>query len=309
MTIIVFGGTGLLGKNLRQYRFDTYQGGNDWIFLGKKDCDLTKFDSVVSTLTRYKPICVINLAGYVGGLYKNIRENVKFFEENMLIGMNVIKACCECNVQKLISILSTCIYPDIVPSYPITEDMLQCGPPHTSNPGYSYSKRMIDVLTTLYNNQYNTKYITLILGNMYGPYDNFNLEDSHMIPGLIHKCILAKKNKTDFIVYGSGIPLRQFTYARDVGKIISNIVENYPDITPINVSIQNEYTIREFAEIIANKVGYTGNIIYDTTKDDGQYKKTVSTERFLSLYPETTFTDINTGISKTIDWFIINMNS
>lgn len=161
---------------------------------------------------RVKPTHVIHLAAMVGGLFRNLKYKVEFYRENVLINDNVMECCREYNVVKLVSCLSTCIFPDKT-TYPIDEDMVHNGHPHSSNAGYAYAKRMIDVMNKCYNEEYGCNYTSIIPTNIYGPHDNFrydfillrfsfalqvlhsfSIEDGHVIPGLIHKCYLAKKN-------------------------------------------------------------------------------------------------------------------
>merc|ERR1712157_234386 len=144
----------------------------------------------------------------VGGLYGNMRANLEFFRINMAINDNVLSLAKEFKVEKVVSCLSTCIFPDKT-SYPIDETMVHNGPPHSSNEGYAYAKRMIDVLNRCYNEEYGCKFTSVIPTNIYGKHDNFSIEDGHVIPGLIHKAYLAKKNNTDLTIWGTGKPLRQ----------------------------------------------------------------------------------------------------
>ena len=151
---------------------------------------------------------MLYMAACVGGLFKNMNNKVDMLEKNISINYNVIKCCHDFKVKKCISCLSTCIFPNDT-SYPINENMLHNGPPHESNYTYSYAKRFLEIHSRAYRDQYNDNFISIIPTNIYGPNDNFNLEDSHVIPGLIHNCYLSKQNNKDFIVRGTGRPLRQ----------------------------------------------------------------------------------------------------
>lgn len=302
--ILVLGGSGLIGKNLANYVSNANISG-EWIFCSSKDADLTVYNEVEQLFNKYKPTHVINLAAYVGGLYHNMREPVTFFEQNTLININVMRA--SKNVKKLISILSTCIFPDDI-EYPITEDKLHNGPPHESNEGYSYAKRMVDVLSRSYNKQYGTNYVSIIPGNLYGKHDSFNLDNAHVIPALIHKCYLAKRENKDFVVSGTGCPLRQFTYAEDLAKYLVWVLDNYNENSPLIISNEIEYSIWDVASTIANKMDFKGKIILDSTQSDGQYKKTVSCEKLKKINTDLFFTDLELGISNTISWFCGNNN-
>ena len=223
MRILVTGGTGLVGSAIQKISSNYNY---EFIFVSSKNCDLTDYTNTYNYFLEKKPDYVIHLAANVGGLYKNMRKKVEIFEDNLKINMNVLKVCHLLKVKKVISCLSTCIFPDNI-SYPINEQNLHKGPPHKSNDAYSYAKRMLEVQSKIYNEQYNTNFICIIPTNIYGPYDNFNLLDSHVIPGLIHKGYISNNNNDSFMVYGSGKPLRQFIYSEDLVKIIMYILENY----------------------------------------------------------------------------------
>jgi GDP-L-fucose synthase len=235
----------------------------------------------------------------------------------MLINLNVLEAARRANVTKVISFMSTCIFPDNV-EYPITEDMLHNGEPHSSNFGYAYAKRMVDVQSRAYNEQYGvqalgdrmkfgTKYISVIPTNIYGPNDNFELENSHVVPAMIHKCYIAKRDRTPLVVWGSGKPLREFIYSEDVGRITQYLLENYEGFDPLILSTNEEHSIRDLVIAVADALDFQGPIIYDDNKPDGQYKKTTSNERLQRVLPlDFEFTPFREGIKKTVEWFVEN---
>ena len=197
--ILITGSGGLVGysyKNIQQL-YPQYK----YTFMTRADCDLLKFSNTVQYLKLCNPDIVIHLAANVGGLFKNMNQKVQMFEDNIKMNMNILSACYSANVKQFIGILSTCIFPDKT-TYPISEDMLQLGPPHTSNDAYAYAKRMLEVQCKAYNEQYNTNYSCIIPTNIYGDNDNYHLEDAHVIPALIHKCYLAKQKQKPFIVAG-----------------------------------------------------------------------------------------------------------
>ena len=163
----------------------------------------------------HKPTHVVHLAAIVGGLFRNMAQRVQMLRENMLINDNVLQLAHEFNCQKVVSCLSTCIFPDKT-TYPIDETMVHSGPPHPSNFGYSYAKRMIDVQNKAYHEQHGRKFTSVVPCNVFGPHDNFNLQQGHVIPGLINKAHEAKKNGTAFEIWGTGAPLRQFIYSLDL---------------------------------------------------------------------------------------------
>ncbi len=184
---------------------------------------------------KYKPTHVIHLAAKVGGLFANMNYKLDFYRDNMIINDNLLHTAYETGVEKVVSCLSTCVFPDKT-TYPIDEQMIHNGPPHDSNFGYAYAKRMIDVQNRAYKEQFGINYTSVVPTNIFGPHDNYHLQDSHVIPGLIHKCYLAKKNGTPFVVAGSGTPLRQFIYSRDLAKLFVWVLRDYPEVDPIILS-------------------------------------------------------------------------
>lgn len=298
--ILVTGGTGLVGSAIRSISlsYPTYE----FIFLSSKNCDLTNWEQTYNFFNEFKPDYVIHLAANVGGLFKNMKYKVDMLESNFLINSNVLKASHLIKVKKLVACLSTCIFPDKT-TYPINESMLHLGPPHHSNDAYAYAKRILEIQCKAYREQYGDNFVCVIPTNIYGPNDNFNLEDAHVIPALIHKCYLAKQSNSPFEIAGTGSPLRQFIYSEDLAKLIMCVLECYADTEPIILSVNEdeEISIRNLAIIIADEFEYK-NIIWDESKPDGQFKKTADNSKLKNLI-DFEFTDLKIGIKKTIKWF------
>jgi len=308
VTVLVTGGTGLFGKAIEEVvKQDSTAQNENWVFLSSKDGNLVDRVAVEKIFEQHRPTYVIHLAAKVGGLFHNMRKKVDFYRENTLMNDNVMECCRIYGVKKLVSCLSTCIFPDKT-SYPIDETMVHNGPPHNSNLGYSVAKRMIDVLNHCYKDQYDLNYTSIIPTNIYGPHDNFNVEDGHVIPGLIHKCYMAKREGKDFVIWGSGSPLRQFIYSRDLADLTVWVLRNYESIEPIILSVDEEaeVSIKEVAEMVAEAMGFEGNVVCDTTKADGQHKKTASNKKLRTHLPEYQFTSIKDGVKKSVDWFVEN---
>jgi GDP-L-fucose synthase len=245
----------------------------------------------------------------VGGLFKNMNQKVDMFEKNLLINYNVVKCCYLHKVKKMIACLSTCIFPDKI-TYPINEGMLHEGPPHNSNDAYAYAKRMLEVQCRLYRENHGCDFVCVIPTNIYGKNDNFSLEDGHVLPALINKCYLAKKTGSDFIVKGTGKPLRQFIYSTDLAKLIMNILTSDKKIDNITLSVSedDEVSIETVARTIARRFDYEDRIMFDSNYSDGQYKKTVSNEKIKELCPNFEFTEIEDGIKSTVEWFRENFD-
>eukprot|EP00160_Parvularia_atlantis_P009681 Unigene1923_Nuclearia_a/m.5977 Unigene1923_Nuclearia_a/g.5977 ORF Unigene1923_Nuclearia_a/g.5977 Unigene1923_Nuclearia_a/m.5977 type:complete len:253 (-) Unigene1923_Nuclearia_a:77-835(-) len=243
----------------------------------------------------------------VGGLFRNMRLNLDFLRVNMAINDNVLACAHEHDCVKVVSCLSTCIFPDKT-TYPIDETMIHNGPPHDSNFGYSHAKRMIDVMNKAYRVQHGRNFTSVIPTNVYGPHDNYDLQDSHVIPGLIHKLYLAKQRGEDFTVMGTGKPLRQFIFSHDLAKLFIWTLREYTEVDPIILSVgeEDEVSIKEAAEAIARAMNFTGNLTFDTTKADGQFKKTASNAKLRRYLPNFKFTPLQEGINQSVQWFVDN---
>ena len=235
---------------------------------------------------------------------------VDMLEKNLLINYNVLKCCHDFKVEKVISCLSTCIFPDKT-YYPINEDMLHDGPPHNSNDAYAYAKRMLEIHSKAYQEQYGDNFICVIPTNIYGPHDNYSLEDGHVIPALIHRCYLNKKNNEKFIVRGTGKPLRQFIYSEDLAKLMLWTLENYKqkDTLILSVDEKDEISIKDVAENIAQVYQYKEMMEFDSSYADGQYKKTADNSKLKKLIGDFEFTKFEIGIKKSIDWFVENYDN
>ena len=310
-TILITGGTGLIGNGLQKYISKKYKGNDTFIYLSSKECDLRKPNDVRNIFIKYQPNYVIHLAANVGGLYLNMRCPVELYRDNIIMNDNIMELCKEFKVEKLISCLSTCIFPDKT-TYPIDETMIHSGPPHSSNEAYAYAKRMIDIMNRSYNKEYDCNFTSIIPTNIYGPHDNFNLENAHVIPSLIHKAYISKRDNENFTICGTGKPLRQFIFNEDLAELIIYVLYNYDSCEPIILSVdeEDEMTIKDIAFIIADAFEIDKKrIIFDDTKSDGQYKKTATNKKLRTLLPEYKFKSLNEGIHETCRWFQDNYNT
>jgi len=310
-TIMVTGGSGLVGQAIKSY-VDTggKKEGETWVFLSSKDGDLCDRKATDAIFEKFKPTHVIHLAAKVGGLFANLAQKVEFYRENILINDNIMECCRINKVKKLVSMLSTCIFPDKT-SYPIDETMLHDGPPHPSNEGYALAKRLIDTMSRAYAEQYGCNFTSIIPTNIFGPNDNFSIENGHVIPGLIHKCYIAKKDDTPFTIWGSGTPLRQFIYSLDLAELSVWVMREYHSPDPITLSVDesHEVSIKDVALSVAKAMKFDGEVIFDTSKADGQFKKTACNKKLRSFRPDYKFTTMDEGIQKAVDWFVANYES
>ena len=296
MKCLVTGISGLLGSEVISLSPGS-------IGLNSKDCDLTE-SSHLRFFPNGKFDTVIHCAAKVGGVKANTDYVADFFDSNVKMNMNVLEAC-KYDGLKLVSVLSTCIYPDApYVKYPLTEDQLHIGPPHTSNFGYAYSKRMLEVQSRAYRQQFGCNFISVIPNNLYGHNDNYDLNSSHVIPALIRKFYEAMcSGKDEVVVWGSGRPVREFTFARDAAKIILWLAENYDGEEPVNIGNPDCVSIDQLSQMIGDEIGYKGHVRFDTSKPDGQYEKPSSNEKLRSLGWDGKYTPLHEGLRETINSF------
>lgn len=308
--IMVTGSSGLVGKAIQKVAEEDPRPDEKFVFVSSKDADLTSRAETEALFEKHHPTHVIHLAAMVGGLFRNLRYNLDFWRNNCLINDNVLHTSHLHDVEKVVSCLSTCIFPDKT-TYPIDETMIHNGPPHDSNFGYSYAKRMIDIQNRGYFVQHKRRYTSVIPTNVFGPHDNFNLEDGHVVPGLINKVYTAKKNGTPFTIWGTGAPLRQFIYSIDLARLFLWALREYDEVDPIILSVgeEDEVSIKEAAESIIRAFNFTGEVVYDTSKSDGQFKKTASNAKLRKFLPDFKFTPLDVAIKETVDWFVENYDT
>ena len=286
--ILIVGGTGLVGKHLKDILPNAdYVGSRPWNLL-----NVEKVDSMLSV---FQPDVVINLAARVGGIMDNINYPVEYLEENTLMNTNLLRACHEHTVDKVISIGSTCMYPDVLEEYPMKEEDLFNGPPPADNFAYAMSKRLMAVQVDSYKKEYGKKWSYLIPCNLYGEHDKYEEHHSHFVSALIKKI----KESTDSVeIWGTGKPLRQFMYAGDLARVIKYMIEN--DIVDnFNVAPDYVHSIEEITKIGMEACGKGDlEITYDGTKPDGQYRKDVDSSKLLSTMKDFEFTSLGDGIGK-----------
>ena len=290
MKRLVTGGTGLVGSAIIA---DVKVGRN---------YDLTNPEICDSMFNEHKPTHVIHCAAKVGGLGGNMNYKGEYFHDNIMINTNVIESARKAGVTNLVSFLSTCVFPDNI-EYPLTEKKIHLGEPHFSNYPYAYAKRMADIQIRAYREQYGVKYTSVIPCNIYGPNDNFSLEHGHVIPMLMHKLYLAQQRNEDFVVWGSGKPLREFIFSKDVAKLAEWALHNYDESEPIIFSTSNEISIMDLVDLLVTEFEFKGKVIFDDSKPDGQFRKPSDNSKLRSYLPDFEFTSIEEGIKETVYWF------
>jgi GDP-L-fucose synthase len=315
MLVLVTGASGLVGQSIQSIIEHTEDYSDyEYVFLSSKTCDLRNAEQVDEIFNKYKPDIVIHLASLVAGLYGNMDNNYRFLIDNIKINTNILECCNKYNIKRLINILSTCVFPEnneynnLV--YPLTSNQILNGRPHPSNSGYAHSKRILHIGSKLLTNTSNIEIVNLIPTNLYGKNDNYHLQKSHVVPGLIHKIFLAKNNNTSLVIKGSGNAKRQFVYVDDFSNIILHFVK-CSLYKPFNVLIvsppkEEEITIKTLVKKLTNIFEFDGKIIFDTDYPDGQDIKTADSNELLEYIPDFKFTHIDNGLHKTINHFITN---
>lgn len=291
--ILVTGGYGLVGSEFNS---------SNYIPLSSSEADLRVRSEVDTVLEKIIFDGIIHCAAKVGGVGGNMSYKGDFFYDNIMINTNVIESARTHNIKNLVAFLSTCVFPDNI-EYPLTEKKIHLGPPHFSNDAYAYAKRMADVQIRAYREQYGLNYKSVIPTNIYGPNDNYNIENGHVIPSLIHKCYLARENKTPFVIWGTGKPLREFIFSKDVAKLTEWVLENYDEPEPIILSTSEEISIKNVVDIIVELMNFKGNIIWDESKPDGQFRKPSDNSKIKSYLPDFEFTNLYDGLKQTIEYF------
>jgi GDP-L-fucose synthase len=279
--IMITGSNGMVGQELKTI----YPNG---IHITHKDFDLTKENDVKYLFFKHQPKVIIHLAARVGGVMDNIKNPAIYFDDNILMNTLMIKYGRENNVERFIGILSSCIFPDVMDTYPMKESDLHMGPPTDTNFSYGYAKRSLAVQIKAYNQQYGTKYNYIIPCNMYGEHDKIDVVKSHFIAALL--------GDDHITLYGDGTPLRQFMCAKDLAFIIKRMIDNdiYDDL---NIATEENLSIDEMARIALRVTNNEDlEIRYDNTKPNGQFRKDISIERLKEVIPDYKFISLEEGI-------------
>ena len=300
MKILVTGGTGMVGSAFRDIKTS-----HELVLIGSEDCDLKNLSETKSLIKDINPNAVIHLAARVGGVKGNCDFVGDFFYDNISINTNLLNACHENDIPKVVSVLSTCVYPDAA-TYPLTEDQMHMGPPHESNFGYAYAKRMLDIYSKALRSQYGREYVCAIPNNLYGPNDNFDLLNGHVLPAIIRKIWEAKSDNKQAVFWGSGSPLREFTYSSDFAKILLWMAECYSEEEPLNVGNTEEVSILSLVEKVSDMLEFNGEIVWDELMPEGQHRKPSSNSNFLNIHGRFDYLEIKDGLELTVKWFLNN---
>jgi GDP-L-fucose synthase len=295
--ILVTGGSGFLGKRLQIEK-------PDWNYISSKDCDLTDKTKVKELLNDLKPAGIIHLAARVGGIKDNIENQADFFYLNTMINTNVIHEAHKANIDRVLSSLSTCAFPENIEDFPFDEDVFFCGAPAITNFSYGMTKRMLHVSSISYRKQYGRNYSTFCPSNIYGPQDHFNEESSHFVAALVHKTATTADSEA-VKLWGTGTPMRQQLYIDDLCKIIPLLLERHNTDVPLIVSPNENLTIKEMSESLIKQIDKCVKIEFDNNMD-GQFRKDGNNSKLLELIGDFKFTAFDDGIMQTYNWYLEN---
>jgi GDP-L-fucose synthase len=268
----------------------------------RRDVDLREQDAVRQWVARVKPDVIILAAAKVGGILANDSYPADFLFDNLVIETNVIQAAHLANVEQLVFLGSSCIYPKFAPQ-PIKEDALLTGPLEPTNEWYAVAKIAGIKLCQAYRRQYGRRYISIMPCNLYGLNDNFDLSTSHVLPALIRKFHAAKAaGKTEVVVWGTGTPMREFLYVDDLADAVVFLMDRYDGSEPINCGAGSDVSIRQLAETVSRVTGFEGKLVFDTSKPDGTPRKLMDSSRLAALgwRPKT---GLEEGIREVYRWF------
>ncbi len=305
--VVVTGGAGFLGSvvvaQLRQ------QGCRDIWVPRSQDYDLVQMDAVRRLYDDAAPDIVLHLAARVGGIGANQANAGRFFYDNLMMGTQLMEVGRQRGLEKFVALATICAYPKYTP-VPFREDDLWSGYPEETNAPYGLAKKMMLVQAQAYRQQYGFNAIVLFPVNLYGPGDNFDMQTSHVIPALIRKCVEAQaKDEPRVVLWGDGSPSREFLYVDDAARAILMAAEHYNGHEPGNIGTGEEITIQNLAHLIADEVGYKGELVWDTGKPNGQPRRCLDTTRAKQLFGFEAAMTLRAGLRTTIGWFQANRES
>ncbi len=303
--VCVTGGAGFLGSFVTK---KLQERGAKEIFIPTiEKYDLVQIDSIQQMYADSNPDIVIHLAAMVGGIGANMDHPADFFYGNLMMGVQLIHEAWKRGVQKFVALGTICAYPKFTP-IPFKEDDLWNGYPEETNAPYGLAKKMLLVQSQAYRQQYGFNSIFLMPVNLYGPRDNFNPQSSHVIPALIRKCLEAKANNLPSIeVWGDGSPTREFLYVEDAAEGILLATEKYDKPEPVNLGSGMEISIKDLVTLIARLTGYEGQLVWNTSKPNGQPRRRLNVERAESEFGFIARVNFEEGLRRTIEWYKAQM--
>jgi len=300
MAILVAGGSGLVGSAIVR---ELKRLNQEVIGISSKDVDLLDRSKTFEYINDLRPTAIIDSAAKVGGIGGNNSYPVEFLSQNLQIQTNLMDAAHIAKIEKFVFLGSSCIYPKSCPQ-PIKEEYLLTGELEETNSAYAIAKISGIELIRSYRKEYGHKWISLMPTNLYGPNDNFDLENGHVLPVLIRKFVEAQRaNAEEVIAWGTGTPLREFLHVEDLARAVLLCLDKYDDAQHINIGTAEEISIKNLAEKIADKVGFKGKIVWSKNKPDGTIRKVLDNRRILDLGWKPIIS-LDEGLTKTIDWYM-----
>lgn len=297
--IVVAGSNGLVGKSvLNQLKLTSF----DYKGITRKDANLLDYNAVLKLIDDLRPSCIIDAAAVVGGIKYNSEFPVKFLSENLEIQNNLMRAAHEVDVEKFIFLGSSCVYPRNCPQ-PIKEEFLLTGSLEQTNSAYAIAKIAGIEMVKSYRKQFGRRWISLMPTNIYGPFDNFDLNHSHVIPALIRKFTDAKKLSSPSVeVWGSGDARREFMFAEDLADAILFTMANYDEDLHLNIGFGYDVTVRELAALIAELTSFSGEVLFNRNLPEGTPQKLLDSSRLFNMGWKPKYS-LRRGIELTIDWY------
>lgn len=298
--ILLTGASGFLGKFVKEQLIKSGFLPQNIFTPTRNDFDFTKLADCQNAVKNMD--IVIHLAAKVGGIGLNREKPGELFYDNLIMGVQLMESSRLAGVKKFVAIGTVCAYPKFTP-VPFKEENLWSGYPEETNAPYGLAKKMLLVQAQAYRAQYGFNAIYLLPVNLYGPGDNFDPSSSHVIPALIKKSVEAKKNNTPMEIWGTGTASREFLYVEDAAKAIVAATLKYNKSDPVNIGSGTEITIKNLVTTINELVGFKGQVIWDSTKPDGQPRRCLDTSKAQKEFGFKAETDFKTGLQKTIDWY------
>jgi GDP-L-fucose synthase len=305
--ILVTGGTGFLGSRVVARLRGL--GCSHLIVPRRTDFDLMREADIERLLGQEEPEIVIHLAAPVGGIGANRQHPGSFLYQNLIMGVQLIEGCRKRGVQKFVQVGTVCSYPKYTP-VPFKETDLWNGYPEETNAPYGLAKKLLMVQLQAYRQEYGFRGVNLLLVNLYGPGDNFDSDTSTVIPALIRKCVEARRQGRRVLsVWGTGTPTRDFLYVEDAARAIVQATQRLESPSPVNVGSGQEISIAALARLIAQKIGFEGELRFDASKPDGQPRRCLDVSRARHLIDFEATTTLDQGLDETIAWYLANSDS
>lgn len=300
--ILVTGSTGFLGHHLMPRLREAFPAA-ELVGVGRRDGDLREPAVAARLLRDTQPDCVVHMAAKSGGILANQIQPADYFYDNLAMNLHVLHESWRAGVRKLVAFMGGCSYPATARS-PIGEDQMWNGYPQTESAGYSVAKKMLLTQSWAYRVQHDFHSIVLLPGNVYGEWDNFNLNEAHVIPALIRKTVEARERGDDAIAaIGTGRPVRDFVYAGDVAAVVPWFIRRYDSCEPVNISTGSRISVRDLFAAVCRATGFAGRVEWDPARPDGQMERVYDVTRLRSLGLSCD-TPLEEGLRRTVAWFL-----